>query len=371
MGNYISASDIDNWPSGSNDAYKTRVIEEAEQLIEKILHRHFYSKTFDIQLNGTGKSRLFLPLTAPVLSVRKVYVSGIELPTSWIKNDDQSIMVDLDATMDELEDGVFADWEDTTTPTFWLTSVAGTSAISKETDSSYIQSGDYSLKMAIDALDSAAEIYQDFNMKPGGKYNLNIYRMMSAAGVTLEVMVRDKDSNVYLSSTGAWTTTATWIEVSNALTMTAFELEFYAYALYGDYRIRIRRKTGASQSIWIDDVSIEPEDGGGVGDPEYFYRMKDTAAGLFPSGYNNIRIIGRYGNAVVPRQITKLAKIIIRHDNDGDLYTNMIAGGEKIGDYSYNISTVPSTSNVFLGIREADEIIRFYRRQQKPRFMAP
>ena len=370
MGNYISASDIDNWPSGSNDAYKTRVIEEAEQLIEKILHRHFYSKTFDIQLNGTGKSRLFLPLTAPVLSVRKVYVSGIELPTSWIKNDDQSIMVDLDATMDELEDGVFADWEDTETLTFWLKSESGTSAISKETDSTYIQSGNYSLKMSIDALDSAVEVYQDFTMKPGGKYSLDLYRIMSAAGVTAEVMVRDKDSNVYLSSTGAWTTTATWIEISNQTAMTAYELEFYAYAIYGDYRIRIRRKTGVSESIWIDDISIEPEDGGGVGDPEYFYRTSNLL-GIFPKGFNNIRIIGRYGDAVVPRQITKLAKIIIRHDNDGSLYTNMIAGGEKIGDYSYNISMVPKTSNVFLGIREADEIIRFYARQKKARFMAP
>jgi len=371
MGNYISASDIDNWPSGSDDAYKTRVIEEAEQLLEKILGRHFYAKTFDLELNGNGKNRLTLPLTAPVLSVRKVYVGGISLPISWVKADSQSIMIDLDATMDELEDGDFEDWEDTSTPTFWLTSTAGTSAISKETDSSYIQSGNYSLKMAIDALDSAAEIYQDFNMKPGGLYAMILYRIMSAAGVTAEVMIRDKDSNVYLDSTGAWTTTATWVEISNKTSMTAFELEFYSYALYGSYRIRIRRKTATSQSIWFDNVSVESEEGGGVGDPEYFYRMKEAAAGIFPKGFNNIRIIGRNGDAVVPRQITKLAKIIIRHDNDGDLYTNMIAGGEKIGDYSYNISMVPGKESVFLGIKEADEIIRFYRRQKKARFMAP
>jgi len=93
-GNYICASDIDNWPSGTTEEEQLAAIEAAEELIEKITKTHFYPKAFDIKLNGNNKNRLMLPLSANVLSVSAVYVWGEELDTTWYTWDVNSILLD-------------------------------------------------------------------------------------------------------------------------------------------------------------------------------------------------------------------------------------------------------------------------------------
>lgn len=84
-----------DWPAGTTEDEKTAAIAFAEQLIEKILGRHFYVKAFDIEINGNGKNRLTLPLRADIMSVSAVYICNIELLASWYDYDENSIYIDL------------------------------------------------------------------------------------------------------------------------------------------------------------------------------------------------------------------------------------------------------------------------------------
>ena len=94
-GNYISDTDIDNWPSGTTDADKEALIKYVEQLIEKILGRPFYSKSFDIEINGNDESRIFPPLHANILTVTSVRVNGLVMDDSWYACDENSVYIDL------------------------------------------------------------------------------------------------------------------------------------------------------------------------------------------------------------------------------------------------------------------------------------
>lgn len=95
MGNYINPSDIDTWPSGCDAACQEDAINFVEELMEKILGRHFYSKAFDLEMNGNGKNRIFPPLHAPILTVARVDVCAIELNETWYDYDADSVYLDL------------------------------------------------------------------------------------------------------------------------------------------------------------------------------------------------------------------------------------------------------------------------------------
>ena len=93
-GDYICSPDIDNWPSGSDfDDWKA-IIDKVEQLIDKVCHTHFGGEEFDIKINGNDKNRLFLPLKSDIITVDHVYVSCIEMPTSWYTWDKNSVFLD-------------------------------------------------------------------------------------------------------------------------------------------------------------------------------------------------------------------------------------------------------------------------------------
>lgn len=94
-GNYICDTDISNWPSGTTDAQKEAAIRRAEEIIEAILHTHYYPKAFDIELNGNNKNRLFIPLKANVLTVTAVYVWGELLDPTWYTWDVNSIYINV------------------------------------------------------------------------------------------------------------------------------------------------------------------------------------------------------------------------------------------------------------------------------------
>ena len=365
MGNYINPSDIDNWPSGTSDAEKLAAIANAEQLVEKITQTVFYEQSFDIELNGNGKNRLFLPITSNILTVSRVWVFGTELPTSWIKYGHSSIMLDIDSSMNELVDGEMDDWNSAISLTYWQKTIAGTSTVNREATDVY--QGTYAVRFDIDALNNDALIYQDFKLQPYREYTLSIFRFMSAAGITAQVMIRDSGSNVWLQADGTWGAVATWIPIANALTYTEFSLVFKANAIYGDYRIIIDRLVGTSQSIYIDDSSIKSDEGGGVSDPEQTYRLAETVdQGLFIHGRKNIRVVGTYGYATVPQPIIELCKIMVKYDNDPSLYTSMVKGSEHIGDYSYSIGAgIYSKIKVYTGIFEADKILAIYVKQRK------
>jgi len=93
-GDYICSYEIPNWPSGSDyDDYKA-IIDKVEQIIDKICHTHFGGEAFDIKLNGNDKNRLFIPLESDIITVTHVYVSCIEMPSSWYTWDENSIFLD-------------------------------------------------------------------------------------------------------------------------------------------------------------------------------------------------------------------------------------------------------------------------------------
>jgi len=205
MGNYIQRTDIDNWASGMTEEEQDEKIEEIEQLLEKTLRTHFYSKAFDHKVSGNNKNRLFLNLEADILTVTKIFINGIELAESYWTWDSKSVFVDLTTS------------------------------------------------------------------------------------------------------------------------------------------------------------------GSSILDPELSYIRSQTATeGLFPKGYENIRIKGTYGYATVPLPIKQLCIVLVRYDNDPDLYTSYLFDSEKIGQYSYKIGAGALKSiPVIFGILEADKIASKYRRQRK------
>ena len=91
----------------------------------------------------------------------------------------------------------------------------------------------------------------------------------------------------------------------------------------------------------------------GVGDPELRYRLAQTEPmGLFPRGFNNIRVLGTNGNTTKIALAKQACKSMIRAENDPDAYPKKYKS-EKIGDYSYDFGD----ASIYTGIREADELI--------------
>jgi len=90
-GNYIIDTDIDNWPAGITDAEKLRIIQAAENLIEKITKDYFYAKPFTLVMDGNGKNRLFLGLIPGLLSITQIKLSGIVLSSSLYAFSDYAV----------------------------------------------------------------------------------------------------------------------------------------------------------------------------------------------------------------------------------------------------------------------------------------
>lgn len=101
-GNYISESDVDNWPAGYTEAQEQEVIDRIEELVERITGDYFYPKDFDIYLDGNGKSRLFLDFKPDILSISSIKVSGTTLGTSWYTHDEDSVYLDSELPSDGL-----------------------------------------------------------------------------------------------------------------------------------------------------------------------------------------------------------------------------------------------------------------------------
>lgn len=353
MGNYIDASDIDNWPSGITAEEQEAIIKKAEQLVEEGCSDIFYEADFDIELNGNERSRIFIPIKPKILSVADVYVDGILLSPTWYDFDVNSVFIDLRASMKELKDGGFEKWKNASDPTYWIEVLAGTSTVSRDSD--HRRTGSYCLSLNVSAANDDVYVYQDFTLSPNREYTLSLFYYMSAAGKTARWMLRDLGSNVYLDSNGSWTTTATWNSLANQTSYTELELEFIAYPLYSKYRLFLGRLSAVSASIYFDDASIQKKEGAGVSDPEYIYRMRRRRA-LFPRGYNNIRVVGTMGWAVTPEPIKQACVIIAKWENDPTLY-NTLMKSEKIGDYSY---TTAAGFQYITGIVEADLLLQNY-----------
>jgi hypothetical protein len=96
VGRYIRSNEVDNWPSGSgHDDYK-RIVDTAEDLLERATQAHFYEKPFDIRVNGNAKNRITLPLRSNIISVSSVKVWGSVLDPNIYFFDKSSLCINYE-----------------------------------------------------------------------------------------------------------------------------------------------------------------------------------------------------------------------------------------------------------------------------------
>jgi len=120
----------------------------------------------------------------------------------------------------------------------------------------------------------------------------------------------------------------------------------------------------------FDKNSIFLNQGSGYSDVELRYLLDQFDQGcLFPKGYNNIRIRGSYGPTAIPAWVREVVKIVVNDHNDPTAYTHLFAS-ESIGGYSYSITAELAALKRMTGIKEADDIIKLFRKK-KGILMAP
>lgn len=368
-GDYLCAGHIDNWPSGITEEEQQEIIDKVEQIIDKVTETKWGGEAFDIKLNGNNKNRLFLPLETDILTVTNVYISCVELDSSWYTWDVNSIYLDpcIGDSMwgtNAIRDGDFFNWKlaaPTTDLYYWVETTAGTSTINR--DAVQVQVGNYCVRMDVDALNSQAEIEQNLSLRRNRNYRLAFKYLNSATTKTAKFMLWNSVLNVSLKADGTWTAGQVYVQLSNVLAWTDYSLDFTSHPDFANYKLYLGNWAASSSSIYFDNVGILTAGIAAI--------AADITEGLFPRGYNNIQVIGTMGESVaVPEAIKQAAVILAKWENDPTLYTYTgIKKSEKIGDYSYtNLAT--TEADVLTGIGEADFYLRLYVKR-KPILMAP
>lgn len=111
--------------------------------------------------------------------------------------------------------------------------------------------------------------------------------------------------------------------------------------------------TWDSASVFINICS------GAVLTAEMSYLLSQVdEMGLFPRGFNNIRVIGTCGVSLIPTWVKEFCKILVREANSPGLYDHWLLGSESIGNYSYSLGGKDVL--VFTGIRKADELLKAF-----------
>jgi hypothetical protein len=114
--------------------------------------------------------------------------------------------------------------------------------------------------------------------------------------------------------------------------------------------------TWNAQSVFIDLTGI------GLTDLELRYKLSQVEArGIFPHGYNNVRVVGLYGKDPVPAWAKQVATILVRDHNDPRLYQHATLQSESIGNYSYSLGS-GGIAQYPTGVVEADKWLRLFGR---------
>lgn len=92
-GCYLTEGMVTNWGTATPAEIKA-IIDKVEQWIDKVTGTIWCETELDIELNGNGKNRLFLPLETDILTVTNVYIDCIEIPSSWYTWDVNSVYLD-------------------------------------------------------------------------------------------------------------------------------------------------------------------------------------------------------------------------------------------------------------------------------------
>jgi len=368
-GHYLCAGHIDNWPSGITAEEQQEIIDKVEQIIDKVTETKWGGEALDIKLNGNNKNRLFLPLANDIITVTHVYISCIELDSSWYTWDVNSIYLDpciADSMWgtNVIEDGDFYSWKvaaPTTDLYYWKETVVAPATINRDT--AQVQVGNYCVRMDIPTPATQAGIEQDFSLYRNRSYRLAFKYLNSVAAKHAEFMLWNSVLNVSLQADGTWAGGQVYIKLPNVLTWTDYSLDFTSHPDFANYRLYLGNWSAAGSSIYFDGVGILTAGIATI--------ASDISEGLFPRGYNNIWVIGTMGESIaVPEAIKQAAVILAKWENDPTLYTYMgLKKSEKIGDYAYtNLAT--SEADILTGIMEADTFLRLYVKR-KAILMAP
>lgn len=368
-GDYISDTDVDNWPLGSGDPEYKAVIDKVEQLIDKVCKTHFGSQSFDTKLNGNGKNRLFIPLHTDILTVTSVFIGCVELDSNWWAHDVNSVFLDpcIGDSMwgkNSVQDGDFYYWKvaaPTTDLYYWIETLAGTSTINRDT--AQVQVGNYSVRMDIDALESQAQMRQRVSLLRNRDYRLVFKYLNSEVAKTAKFMLYNEDLGVSLKEDGTWAIGQVWISLANVVAWTNYSLDFKSHPDFANYDLYFENDTALSSSIYFDNVGILTAGVAAL--------LADITEAIFPRGYNNVQVIGTMGESgAVPEAIKQAAVILAKWENDPTLYTYTgLKKSEKMGDYSYT-TLITDEAEVLTGVMQADTLLRLYIKR-KAIVMAP
>jgi len=365
-GHYLCAGHIDNWPSGITAEEQQQIIDKVEQIIDKVTETKWGGEAFDIKLNGNGKSRLFLPLETDILTVTNVYISCVELDSSWYTWDINSIYLDpcIGDSMwgtNAIRDGDFFSWKvaaPTTDLYYWKETVVAPATVNRDTVQ--VQVGNYCVRMDIPIPPKQAGIEQDFSLRRNRSYRLAFKYLNSVVAKHAEFMLWNSVLNVSLQADGTWTAGQAYVKLPNVLAWTDYSLDFTSHPDFVNYKLYLGNFVAAGSSIYFDGVGILTAGIAAI--------AADITEGLFPRGYNNIQVIGTMGESSVPEAIKQAAVVLAKWENDPTLYT-YTKKSEKIGDYAYtNLAT--SEADILTGIAEADFYLRLYVKR-KAILMAP
>lgn len=368
-GCYLCAGHIDNWPSGITAEEQQEIIDKVEQIIDKVTETKWGGEAFDIKLNGNNKNRLFLPLETDILTVTNVYISCVELDSSWYTWDINSIYLDpcIGDSMwgsNAIRDGDFYNWKVTAPTTdlyYWIETVVAPATLNRDT--AQVQVGNYCVRMDIGAPATQVGIEQHFSLLRNRNYRLAFKYMNSLAAKHAEFLLWNSDLNVSLKADGTWTAGPVYVKLPNVVAWTDYSLDFTSHPDFANYKLYLGNWAAPSSSIYFDNVGILTAGITAI--------AADITEGIFPRGYNNIWVKGTMGESVaIPEAIKQAAVILAKWENDPTLYTYMgLKKSEKIGDYSYtNLAT--SEGDILTGIMEADTFLRLYVKR-KAILMAP
>lgn len=90
-GNYIAEADVNNWTDAEN---KQGIIDQVEELIERLTHDVFYSKDLAVTLDGNGKNRIYLKLIPDIISVSEVLHGDTIIDSDYYTYDKNSLYSD-------------------------------------------------------------------------------------------------------------------------------------------------------------------------------------------------------------------------------------------------------------------------------------
>ncbi len=149
-------------------------------------------------------------------------------------------------------------WDDASTPSDWTTESSGDSTVNRDTAEAH--SGTYCLRMDVDGDNANVQTVQSLSVTAGVPYTFSFYHKETGAA-TCKYSIRTAGGGAsYLNTDGSWVVGAASTIVSNSATY-ALETRTFTPFFTGTAVVTIGRQAATSESIYIDDASLQQTDG--------------------------------------------------------------------------------------------------------------